>query len=71
MQMYVNYYDREIKTEDENPTIGLILCKEKGDLLLKYTLTPEQENIFAKEYKLYLPDKEQLKKYLIQHLPDL
>jgi hypothetical protein len=68
MQMYVHYYDREIKLPHENPTIGLILCKEKDEIVLKYTLSPEQENIFAKEYKLYLPKKEELQRYLKQHL---
>lgn len=68
MQMYVNYYDREIKLPEENPTIGLILCKEKDDIILQYTLSPEQQNIFAKEYQLYLPDKKQLQAYLQKHL---
>jgi hypothetical protein len=68
MQMYVNYYDREIKLPDENPTIGLILCKEQNDLVLKYTLTPDQEHIFTKEYKLYLPTKEELQRYFNNHL---
>lgn len=68
MQMYVNYYNREIKLPHENPTVWLILCKENNDIALKYTLSPEQENIFAKEYKLYLPEKKELKQYLDQHL---
>ena len=64
MQMYVNRYDREVKHTDENPTIGIILCKRNNEFVLEYTLTPEQKNIFAKEYQLYLPDKEELKKLL-------
>lgn len=68
MQMYVNYYDREIKLSEENPTIGLILCREKDDIVLKYTLSPEQKNIFAKEYKMYLPNKGKLQAYLEKHL---
>lgn len=70
MQMYVNYYDREIKLPDENPTIGLILCKEKDDIILQYTLSSDSQNIFAKEYQLYLPNKEQLQAYLQKHLMD-
>lgn len=56
MQMYVNYYDRYVKLDDEKPTIGILLCKEKNDALVQITL-PEESNIFASEYKLYLPDK--------------
>ena len=66
MQMYVNRYDREIKAEHENKTIGLVLCKVKNDIVLKYTL-PDNEQIFAKEYQLYLPHKEELEKYLNDH----
>jgi len=62
--MYVNRYDREVKTDDEHPTIGIILCKKKSEFVIEYTLTPEQQQIYAKEYKLYLPDKEQFKKLL-------
>lgn len=64
MQMYVNYYDREVKTESENPTIGIILCKENDDFVIEYTLPKNNKQIFANEYKLYLPDKNELKKLL-------
>ncbi|MDD2744906.1 MAG: PDDEXK nuclease domain-containing protein [Candidatus Gracilibacteria bacterium] len=60
MQMYVNYYDRFVKTEHENKTIGIILCKDKKDTLVEITL-PENSNIFASKYALYLPTKEELK----------
>lgn len=63
MQMYVNYYDRYQKLPDENPTIGILLCKEKNDPLVKITL-PENSNVFASEYNLYLPDKKILQKKL-------
>ncbi len=64
MQMYVNYYDREIRQESENKTIGILLCKEKNDIIVEYTL-PEWENlIFAKEYNLYLPKKEEFQRQL-------
>lgn len=65
MQMYVNYYNREVKLDDENPTIGMILCKTKNDALVKLTL-PENANIYASQYQLYLPSKEELKKKLIE-----
>ena len=63
MQMYVNYFDRYVKTEDELPTIGILLCHRKSDALVELTL-PEDSNIFASKYQLYLPSKEELKKEL-------
>ena len=59
MLMYVHYYDRHVRIEGENPTIGILLCKEKNDALVELTL-PENANIFATEYALYLPDKKLL-----------
>ena len=63
MLMYVHYYDRYEKLPDENPTIGILLCKEKNDALVEITL-PENSNIYASEYQLYLPDKKELQKKL-------
>lgn len=63
MQMYVNYFDRFVKTEEEKPTIGILLCLTKSDELVELTL-PENSNIYASEYQLYLPSKEALKKQL-------
>jgi len=63
MQMYVNYYDRYRKLPEENPTVGILLCKEKNDALVEITL-PENSNIFASQYELYLPDKNELRKKL-------
>ena len=60
LQMYVNYYDRYVKTEDENPTIGILLCSEKNDTLVKMTLPKENNTIIASKYQLYLPSAEQL-----------
>ena len=56
MQMYVNYFDRYIKQDFEKPTIGILLCKEKNDALVELTL-PQDANIYAAAYQLYLPDK--------------
>ena len=62
LQLYVNYYDRERRTEGDNPTLGLILCTDKNDAVVKYTLGPEQSRkIFASRYKLYLPSEEELR----------
>ena len=63
MQMYVNYYDRYEKTDFENPTIGILLCPQKNDAVVELTL-PENSNIFALQYQLYLPDKKLLQKKL-------
>ena len=69
MQMYVNYYDREVKTEFENPTVGILLCKENKEAMVKLTLPPEA-NIYASEYKLYLPDKKLLQDKLRQWIEE-
>ena len=61
MQMYVNYYDREIKLEEEHKTIGLILCQNKSEAVVQYTLPENNEQIFASKYKTILPSKEDLK----------
>lgn len=58
--MYVNYYQRELKNEGDNPTIGIILCADKSDAIVKYTLPENNNNIFASKYKLYLPSKKEL-----------
>ena len=63
MQMYVHYYDRCVRQEYENPTIGILLCREKSDAIVKMTL-PEKENIYAAQYKLYLPDAQLLQRKL-------
>lgn len=64
IQMYVNYFDRYVKTEKENSTIGIILCQKNREALVKITL-PKDANIHAKEYRLYLPSKEELKHKLL------
>ena len=60
MQMYVNYFDRYVKTSDEAPTVGILLCYDKNDALVELTL-PENSNIYASKYQLYLPSKEELR----------
>lgn len=64
MQMYVNYYDRFVKLEIENKTIGIILCKKKNDTLVEITLPENNEQIFASKYQTVLPSKEELKKLI-------
>lgn len=64
MQMYVNYYDRKIKMEDENPTVGIIICKDKKDAIVEMTLPENNNQIFASRYQTVLPSKEELKQLL-------
>jgi predicted nuclease of restriction endonuclease-like (RecB) superfamily len=65
MQMYVNYFNRHVKLPEENPTVGLLLCKTKKDAIVKLTL-PDDANIHAREYQLYLPSKELLQQKLLE-----
>ena len=60
LQMYVNYYDRCEKQEDENPTIGILLCSDKNDTVVKMALPENNSTILASKYQLYLPTTEQL-----------
>ena len=69
MQMYVNYYDRKVKFDDENPTVGILLCKTKNDALVELTL-PKDANVYASRYQVYLPSKEELKKRLLEWSED-
>ena len=62
MQMYVNYYDRYVKFPDENDTIGIIICKDKNDTLVKLTLPKDNNQIFASRYTTILPSLEEFKK---------
>ncbi|MCD0468736.1 YhcG family protein [Flavobacterium sp. JAS] len=60
LQMYVNYYDRIEKNENENPTIGILLCANKNDGVVKFTLPESNKSIIASQYHLYLPTEQQL-----------
>ena len=68
MQMYVNYYDRNMRLEDENKTIGIVLCQNKSDLVVEYTLPENNEQIFASKYKTVLPTKEELIKLISESI---
>ena len=69
IQMYVNYYDRKIKLNDEDRTIGIILCQNKSEAIVQYTLPDNNEQIFASKYQTVLPSKEELKQ-LIENKKD-
>ena len=60
MQMYVNYYDREIKSNDENQTVGILLSTNKNETVVKYTLPEGNKTIFSSEYKLHMPTEQEL-----------
>jgi predicted nuclease of restriction endonuclease-like (RecB) superfamily len=67
MQMYVNYYDRFIKLEEENKTIGIVLCRDKSETLVEITLPEDNQQIFASRYQTVLPSKQELQALLTQH----
>ncbi|WP_429594629.1 PDDEXK nuclease domain-containing protein [Variovorax sp. PvP013] len=72
IQFYVNYFDRERRTEGDNPTLGVILCPDKNDAVVKYTLGEQQErNIFTSRYQLHLPTEQELEHELRRELRQL
>jgi predicted nuclease of restriction endonuclease-like (RecB) superfamily len=66
MQMYVNYYQKNEKLEGENDPIGIILCAEKNDAVVKYTLPENQKQIYVSKYLPYLPSEDELKKEILK-----
>lgn len=71
LQMYVNYYDRNEKMPDENPTVGILLCADKNNTLVKYSLPENNKTIMASEYQLYLPSEKELLKELKKELGNI
>jgi predicted nuclease of restriction endonuclease-like (RecB) superfamily len=72
LQLYVNYYDQERCAPDDNPTLGLILCSDKNDAVVQYTLGPDQQNkIFASRYKLHLPTEAELQAELRREITQM
>ena len=61
MDMYVRYFEDKVRQENDNPTIGLILCTHKNRTIVKYSLLSENKQIFASKYKVYLPTEKELK----------
>lgn len=66
MQMYTNYYKRTQMMEGENEPIGILLCSDKNDAVVKFTLPENNNQIFASKYKLYLPTEEELKSEIMK-----
>ena len=70
MQMYVHYYDRKVKLPDENPTIGIVLCRDKNNAVVEMTLPEDNKQIFASKYETVLPSKEALQKLLKEQMEE-
>lgn len=64
MQMYVNYYTRELMNEGDNPPIGIVLCADKSDAIVKYTLPEDNRQVFAAKYMTCIPSEEEFKREL-------
>lgn len=64
MDMYVRMYNDLKKSQDDNPTIGLILCTDKDETIVKYSVLAENEKLFASKYRLYLPNEDELKQLI-------
>ena len=69
--MYVNYYDRFEKQDFENPTIGVLLCADKNDAMVKISLPENNKSIIASKYQLYLPSEQQLLEELKREIKKL
>lgn len=70
MQMYVNYYTREMMNPGDNPPVGIVLCAEKNDAVVKYTLPEDENQIFAAKYMTYLPTQDEIRQLLCETSPD-
>lgn len=70
MQMYVNYYTRKLMNPGDNPPVGIVLCAEKNDAVVRYTLPEGENQIFAAKYMTYLPTQEEIRQLLCSDLPD-
>ena len=64
IDFYVRYFEDEIKTTDDNPTIGIVLCSDKNDTMVKYSVLDNSNHLFASKYMLYLPTEDELKREL-------
>jgi len=71
IDMYVRMFDDLEKSEDDNPTIGIILCTEKDNTVVKYSVIDDNDNLFVSKYQLYLPTQEELKAELEKNLLEL
>jgi predicted nuclease of restriction endonuclease-like (RecB) superfamily len=70
MNMYLGYFESEENTEGDNPPIGIVLAKQKDDLLIQYAMHNVSSQLFVSKYQLYLPDKEELRALIEEQLND-
>ena len=68
INMYLNYYAAEVNDEHDNPPIGILLCTEKGDTLVRYATAGLDPNIFVQKYKIQLPSEEEIKRFLSKEI---
>lgn len=68
MDSYIRIFENKFKESDDNPTIGLILCADKNETMVKYSMLADNEQLFASKYKLYLPSEEELQKELTREI---
>jgi len=68
MNMYLGYFEAEENTENDNPPIGIVLAKEKDELLIKYAMNNVNSQLFVSKYQLYLPEKEELRQLINRQL---
>ncbi len=68
MNMYLGYFENEENTEGDNPPIGIVLAKEKDELVVQYAMHNISSQLFVQKYQLYLPDKEELRKMITDEL---
>jgi hypothetical protein len=66
IDFYVRLFDDKIKQADDNPTIGIVLCADKNETIVKYSVLADKENLFASKYRLYLPTEEELKMEILR-----
>lgn len=71
MLLYVNYFDQEVKMENDNPTIGLVLCTQKSEAMVKYTLGEKSKQIFASKYQFHLPTEQELEEEIKRELKEI
>ena len=71
MQLYVNYFDQECRTEGDNPTLGLILCTERNHAVVRYTLGEKGKQIFASKYQFHLPTEDELASELEREMKEI
>jgi hypothetical protein len=71
MLLYVNFYDQEVAAKEDSPTIGLVLCSEKNDAVVRYVLADKHEQVFASRYQFALPSVEELRTEILRELETL